>query len=66
MTTALTDRQQEVLALLAENGPMKVAEIAKSIGVETTSMRETLMSLNGRGLVRRRRDGGQVYWERRA
>jgi hypothetical protein len=29
MTTTLTDRQETVLSLLAKNGPMKVAEIAK-------------------------------------
>jgi len=57
-------RRERILALLRQNGQVRVAELAKALGVSQVTVRADLEALERQGLLKRLR-GGAVPWEAR-
>ncbi len=57
-------RRERILALLRQNGQVRVAELAKTLGVSQVTVRADLEALEREGRLRRLR-GGAVLWEAR-
>ena len=57
-------RRERILALLRRNGQVRVAELAKALGVSQVTVRADLEALERQGLLKRLR-GGAVPWEAR-
>lgn len=57
-------RRERILALLRQNGQVRVADLAKTLGVSQVTVRADLEALEREGRLRRLR-GGAVLWETR-
>lgn len=57
MTASLTEREQEIIDLLAEDASMSVSDISKSLDVSTVTVRSYLSSLAEKGLIVRTHGG---------
>ena len=57
-------RRDRILALLRQNGQVRVADLAKPLGVSQVTVRADLEALEREGRLRRLR-GGAVLWETR-
>jgi len=57
-------RRDRILALLRQNGQVRVADLAKTLGVSQVTVRADLEALEREGRLRRLR-GGAVLWETR-
>ena len=60
MVAARTDREREVLGVLAKAGESSVAALAKDLGVSDVTVRATLRSLEARGLLTRTWGGAKL------
>lgn len=57
-------RREQILRLLRENGRVRVAELAQTLGVSQVTIRADLEALERQGVLRRLR-GGAIPWETR-
>ena len=60
MDAARTDREREILSVLAKEGASSVAALAKDLGVSDVTVRATLRSLEARGLLKRTWGGAEL------
>lgn len=57
MTIGLSQRERDLLDMLAEDANMTVAQMSKTLGVSTVTLRSDLSSLAGKGLIVRTHGG---------
>lgn len=59
----LTDREQEILDLIRNGGPVSPTEVAKEFGISQAGASQTLLRMMRKGVLANKSAGRRVYYQ---